>query len=92
MATLCRELDLIHVVDPYRQQPALRQPRRYFRLHGIGGRQHQFSEEELRRLQQIVTADRSPVWCLFNNAAMATDAQRFQRLAAPRSPASPLAR
>ena len=59
VATLCRELDLIHVVDPYRQQPALRQPRRYFRLHGVGGRQHQFSEDELQRLQQIVAADRT---------------------------------
>jgi uncharacterized protein YecE (DUF72 family) len=78
---LCRELDLIHVVDPFVRKPVRGTPR-YFRLHGIGGYHHQYTDGELRRLHAMCTAARTYV--LFNNVSMAEDAQRFQAMGAAR--------
>lgn len=79
VASLCKELDLIHVVDPFRSPPALRAKVQYFRLHGIGGASHRYKDADLRRLKQFCAQARV-TYCLFNNIAMADDAQRFQRL------------
>lgn len=74
---LCRELDLVHVVDPF-QRKAVRGVPRYFRLHGITGTYHEFTDAELRRLLGWCTAQKT--YCMFNNVPMRDDAQRFQRL------------
>jgi uncharacterized protein YecE (DUF72 family) len=79
---LCDELDLVHVVDPFQTMPAGSARFRYFRLHGIGGHGHRFSVEELHRLRQMCVAHRTTVYCLFNNAIMTTDAERFAQLTA----------
>jgi len=76
VAKLCDELDLVHVVNPLQAPPARQEPVRYFRLHATG----RFSEEELRRLRHICVAERSPAYCLFNNPAAASDAERLARL------------
>lgn len=75
---LCDELGLIRVVDPFRDPPP---PTglRYFRLHGVGGYGHQYTDAELERLRGLCQGE---TWCLFNNRSMAADAQRFQRLLA----------
>lgn len=75
VAALCKELDLVHVVNPLEALPARPAPLRYFRLHGKG----RFSNEQLRRLQSLCAAERTPVYCLFNNPTSALDAQRFAR-------------
>jgi uncharacterized protein YecE (DUF72 family) len=79
IASLCKELDLIPVVDPLKSQPIGVGKIRYFRLHGTSGPRHRFRDEELQRLRQMC-ADRAPSYFLFNNLAMTQDAQRFQRL------------
>lgn len=79
VASLCRELDLIHVVDPFRLQPATPGKIRYYRLHGITGTRHKFTNDELQRLREIC-AGRTPCYCLFNNVAMTDDARRFLKL------------
>jgi uncharacterized protein YecE (DUF72 family) len=79
VASLCRKLDLIHVVDPFKSQPATEGKIRYFRLHGTTGSRHRYSDEELLRLKQFC-AGRKTTYCLFNNVAMTTDAQRFARI------------
>jgi len=76
--TLCGELDLAHVVDPCVAETVTpRQP--YFRMHGIGGWRHVFSDGELselgRRLPRAEIA-----YVMFNNVAMVSDARRFQEL------------
>jgi uncharacterized protein YecE (DUF72 family) len=76
IASLCRELDLIHVVDPFKSQPATEGKIRYFRLHGLTGSRHRYSDDELRRLKELC-GGRKPVCCLFNNVAMTADARRF---------------
>ncbi len=73
---ICRELDLIHGVDPFKNEPTFGEIR-YFRLHGITGYRYRFSEEDLKSL-------RGKCWgmtyCLFNNVQMWTDAQNFSLL------------
>lgn len=79
IAELCRELDLIHVVDPFQQPPALTSRLRYFRLHGQSGARHRYTDDELRQLRGFC-AGRPATFCFFNNIAMATDARRFKKL------------
>lgn len=78
---LCRELERIHVVDPFVDRP-LRGTPSYFRLHGPvrNGRNvygEAYTGDELQALKEKCTAKRT--CCLFNNRTMAGDAERFQR-------------
>ena len=50
----------------------------YFRLHGIGGNRHRYTDEELNRLRELCTTE--PTYCLFSNATMRDDAERFVRM------------
>jgi uncharacterized protein YecE (DUF72 family) len=79
IAELCRELELVHVVDPFQSEPAIRTKIQYYRLHGTTGARHRFSAEELAQLRKLC-AGKTPAYCLFNNLAMVTDAQRFRAL------------
>jgi uncharacterized protein YecE (DUF72 family) len=79
IAGLCRELDLVHVCDPFKSAPAVRGRIQYFRLHGITGPGHRYSDHELQRLKELC-AGKAPTYCAFNNAAMAADAKRFTEL------------
>lgn len=79
VASLCRELELVHVVDPFKNPPAMTDTLLYYRLHGIPGYRHRYSNEELHRLKEFC-AGKSKTYCMFNNIAMASDAQRFMRL------------
>jgi uncharacterized protein YecE (DUF72 family) len=73
---ICRDLDLIHGVDPFKNEPTFGEIR-YFRLHGITGYRYRFSEEDLRTLQKRC---RGITYCLFNNVQMWTDARNFSLL------------
>lgn len=80
---LCRELDLVHVVDPFRQAPPVTGSIQYFRLHGVTGPKHRYTDVELGQLREFCRA--KPVsYCLFNNLSMVKDAQRFTRQNPPR--------
>ncbi len=82
VAELCEELDLVHVVDPLKNPEPAPAKIRYFRLHGVGGYRHQFTDGELHRLKTTCGEGRKPAYCFFNNASRAADAQRFARLLA----------
>lgn len=89
VAALCRDLDLIHCVDPFARRPAWAgagpgagaSPAptgvAYFRLHGIGGYRYRYTDADLDRLLE---------WCclfetayvLFNNVSMWDDALHFR--------------
>ena len=78
IAALCRELDLVHVVDPLKTLPTSGKLQ-YFRLHGVTGAQHRYSDAELAQLQQFCR--QAPTsYCVFNTIAMARDAARFAAL------------
>ena len=79
--SLCDELDLVHVVDPFVTPPERRRAV-YWRLHGIGGARHSYSENELRTLQRMLW-DAQPQgvpYVLFNNLPRVGDAQHFLRM------------
>ena len=75
IGSLCRELDLIHVVDPLVAEPAVTGPIRYYRLHA----RRRYTAPELTELKRLC-AGRTPVYCFFNNVPMAGDARRFKDL------------
>jgi uncharacterized protein YecE (DUF72 family) len=72
-AAVCRELELIRVVDPFKDAPPETELR-YFRLHGVTGYRYKYSDTELGRLRAWCAGT---TYCLFNNAGMAEDAGRF---------------
>jgi uncharacterized protein YecE (DUF72 family) len=73
---LCKELDLIHCVDPFRNE-ALFGDVDYLRLHGIGDYQYRYTDDELGKLKKKV--GRKPAYVMFNNSTMKEDALRFIR-------------
>lgn len=75
---LCRELDLVHVVDPLKQAPQ-NEGLRYFRLHGVTGYRYLYTDQDLRTLAGHCTGE-SPTYVLFNNLFMGEDALRFMGL------------
>lgn len=85
---LCRELDLIHVVDLLRRKPSFVGGTAYFRLHGLNPREHDYKyhymDQDLSRLLDQLRSlrqDVSEVYVLFNNVAMGEDAQRLIKMA-----------
>ena len=87
---LVEELDLVHVVDPF-VGPTVSTDLTYWRLHGITGNRHVYSDEELRRLADMVPA-RGDTYVMFNNIPRVGDAERFKPLVGlkSRDPSEPV--
>ena len=85
---LCRELDLVHAADPF-VRPSVTPGPAYYRLHGISGSSHVYSDDELQALRRIVGD--GTAYVMFNNLARMSDARRFAALLR-RNPASTPAR
>ncbi len=85
---LCDELGLIHVVDPFKDNP-VDGGVRYYRLHGIGGLRYKYTDRDLERLLKLCSAVTSQSskdslqYLLFNNIHMYEDAKRFRELITP---------
>jgi len=73
--SICRGLDLIHVVDPFKSRPVYGEIN-YFRLHGITGYKYKFTRDDLMRLRDMVLDKKSYV--MFNNVHMYEDAVEFK--------------
>ncbi|MBN2025564.1 MAG: DUF72 domain-containing protein [Actinobacteria bacterium] len=74
---ICRELDLLHIVDPFRGREKAGSVI-YWRLHGIGSYRHQYTDQELGKLVTILRkSKKKKAYVLFNNVYMWDDAQRF---------------
>jgi uncharacterized protein YecE (DUF72 family) len=80
--SLCDDLGLVHVVDPFVVPPEPRRPV-YFRLHGIGGARHSYTDEQLRALRRMLVeaTPAEPAYVMFNNLPRVADAKRFALLA-----------
>lgn len=80
---LCDDLNLIHVVDPFRHKLARKTDTIYFRLNGIGegdtNFKYRYTDADLRRLSSVPAAypDSRDVYVMFNNISMGEDAARF---------------
>ena len=75
LTELCAELDLVHVVDPMQTETVTPQ-QTYYRLHGTTGSRHVHTDDELRRLRDLVDGRPSP-YVMFNNLPRVGDAERF---------------
>jgi uncharacterized protein YecE (DUF72 family) len=78
LTELCDELGLVHVVDPM-QTETVTPAQTYYRLHGTSGSRHVHTDQELRRLRDLVSGRPSP-YVLFNNLPRVGDAERFADL------------
>lgn len=78
---------LVHIVDPFRHAPLSRTDVYYFRLHGIGSGEvnysYKYSDEDLVKLREIIeTLSGRRVYVMFNNVYMFEDALRFKQILA----------
>ena len=75
---LCRDLQLVHVIDPFVTAPEYGNPV-YYRLHGISGPRHSYSDAELRQLRVILARVESdaPAYVMFNNLPRVANAKSF---------------
>ncbi len=79
---LCDELGLVHAVDPFvmdTQTPE--EP--YFRLHGVTGSRHVYTDDELERLRGMLPPGANTAYVLFNNIPRVGDVRRFAALLGP---------
>jgi uncharacterized protein YecE (DUF72 family) len=76
---LCKELNLINCVDPFKQKPLFGKIN-YFRLHGKPNYnlRYKYTNEDLKELLKF--CDKKENYVLFNNLNMFEDAQKFQKL------------
>jgi uncharacterized protein YecE (DUF72 family) len=79
--SLCSDLDLVHVVDPFVTKPQRGHPV-YWRLHGITGPRHSYTDLELQQLHHMLLDAKpdGPAYILFNEMPRVGDAKRFLRL------------
>jgi uncharacterized protein YecE (DUF72 family) len=75
---LCRDLGLVHVVDPFVTPPRAGVAV-YWRLHGLGGARNSYDDDQLRTLASMLDAarDDEPTYVMFNNLPRVADATRF---------------
>lgn len=78
---LCRDLNLVHVVDPFVTEPEPGHPV-YWRLHGITGPRYSYTDDDLRQLVTKFQHIDAPgaAYVMFNNLPRVADAKRFRQL------------
>jgi uncharacterized protein YecE (DUF72 family) len=81
--SLCLDLGLVYVVDPFVTAPT-RGHEVYWRLHGIGGARHSYTDQELEQLRRMLldVEPDNPAYVLFNNLPRVGDAKRFSQIMA----------
>jgi uncharacterized protein YecE (DUF72 family) len=78
---LCRELGLVHVVDPF-AAATVTPEQTYLRLHGVTGARHTHTAAELDAVAAALPT-RGTAYVMFNNLPRIGDARRFRELVAP---------
>ena len=79
------EAGVVHIVDPFRREVLVHHGMAYFRLHGIGKGEvnysYKYTDDDLRRLKELIDGiEESTVYVMFNNVHMLDDALRFKEL------------
>ncbi len=81
---ICDDLNLIHAVDIFWDEPVSAHPIAYIRLHGLGKRynyRYEYTQEDLQQLLQrakkLIEAGKREVYVLFNNVRMKDSAKLF---------------
>lgn len=78
VTSICRDLDLGHVVDPFIDK-TVTPDNCYFRLHGRQGWRYQYQIDELEELAATLPPQRD-CYVFFNNSKMTDDALKFRQL------------
>jgi uncharacterized protein YecE (DUF72 family) len=78
VSSLCRELDLVHAVDPF-VRPSLTPEQIYWRLHGNGSHYASYTDAELAQLHAWLAGSDRP-YVMFNNIPRVGDANRFRAM------------
>jgi uncharacterized protein YecE (DUF72 family) len=78
VASLCRDLGLIHAVDPF-VRPSLTPELTYWRLHGIGSHYASYTDAQLAQMHAWLR-DAGEAYVMFNNIPRVADAKRFARM------------
>ncbi|MCM8778717.1 MAG: DUF72 domain-containing protein [Candidatus Omnitrophica bacterium] len=77
---LCRELNLVHCVDPFQSESVYGEVR-YYRLHGLKGYNYKYSDQDLSVLKKLVMQSSELItYMMFNNVYMFADALCFKEL------------
>ena len=76
---VCKDLDLVHCVDPFKNKPTFGKIN-YFRLHGITGYSYRYTEKDLKTLKEMINKIQKPTYVMFNNVYMYEDALNFKKL------------
>ncbi|MFB6270324.1 MAG: DUF72 domain-containing protein [Halobacterium sp.] len=81
---VCRDLDLVHVVNPLHRDPVDATDTAYCRMHGetddVHDYEYRYEDDELDDLADAVqNLDADDVYVLFNNTNMFEDAARLER-------------
>jgi uncharacterized protein YecE (DUF72 family) len=75
---LCRELDLVHVVDPL-VDTTVTPEQTYLRLHGVSGARHVHTDAELAAVAAALPGA-GTAYVLFNNLPRIGDARRLRAM------------
>jgi len=73
---VCEELGLVHVVDPFKSK-SVHGEIKYYRLHGIGSYNYDYTIDELKKLVEFCD---NTAYCMFNNTKMLKNALEFKEL------------
>ncbi len=74
---ICNDLDLWHVVDPFKARTTT-PDRCYYRLHGVVRWRYRYEDGELEELISLLPEE-GLSYVFFNNYVMTEDAMRFRR-------------
>ncbi|MEX2719932.1 MAG: DUF72 domain-containing protein [Candidatus Wukongarchaeota archaeon] len=82
---LCKNFDLIHVVDLPKRNPLSEHKIAYIRLHGLGKQEinyrYKYTEKDLKQLLTKTLEEAGhEVYVFFNNINMGEDAQKFKKI------------
>ncbi|HUQ19681.1 MAG TPA: DUF72 domain-containing protein [Gemmatimonadaceae bacterium] len=77
--SLCRELGLIHTVDPF-VRPSLTPELIYWRLHGNVSHYARYSDDELQQIRDWIPGGDGDAYVMFNNVPRIHDVRRFREL------------
>ncbi len=75
---ICRELDLLHVVDPFVSSQTYGDIS-YYRLHGRNGYRYKYTVDDLELLRDLAQ-EKKDCYVMFNNVYMFEDAAAFNEL------------